>query len=185
MDVWLVLIVVLLGGVCLALGWQLRPPGGAGRDADAARHALEDALARADDLVLAIRALTRELEQTGADVANQSAERLEALKIAMVEADKRREALEPAAASVVAPVPAAGAASHAAVPEDMPSRGRQMDMTLDDYGAQPSDGQGRMAERYEQVYRLADQGRTVEEIAQQTQAGKGEIELILSLRHSR
>ena len=53
---------------------------------------------------------------------------------------------------------------------------------VDDVGAHPSPGQGRRPDRYEAIYRLADEGRTVEEIAQQLQMGKGEVQLILSLR---
>lgn len=182
MDLWTLVLILLIGGVCLGIGMQLRPLAGGARDMQDAADALENALARANDLVVAIRALTRELEKTGADVAAQSAEHLQGLKSAMGEADKRITALVPPQA----PAPADDARPASPPAADSPAdRGGRVDLTVGEDGAGPSEGQGRMAERYETVYRLADQGHTVQEIAQHVHAGKGEVELILSLRRSR
>ncbi len=184
MSLFIFILIVLIGGVCILIGLQLKPLGGGPRDMRAAAAVLEDAMARTSDLVTAIRTLTRELEKTGADVSAQSAEHLRTLKVAMAEADKQIVALAPADG---APAPGESSAAPAPPPPpaDPPARGRRVDQTVADEGAHPSDGQGRMVERYESVYRLADQGHTVEEIAQQMQSGKGEIDLILSLRHPR
>lgn len=187
MNPWLLVFLAVTGGVCVAAGMLLRPRPGGGREMREATDALEDALARATDLVAATRALTRELEKTGADVAGQSAEHLRALKSAVAEADKRLEALtetRPVAGGPVAPAPVAPsppvAPARAAPPPPPP--GRRVDLTVDDDGARPSRGQGRRPDRYEAIYRLADDGITVEDIARQMQMGKGEVQLILSLR---
>lgn len=49
--------------------------------------------------------------------------------------------------------------------------------------AQESAGSKNMGSRFETVYTLADLGYSISEIAKQLQMGKGEVELILSLRH--
>ena len=175
MNPLVLVFLLVVAVVCIVAGLLMRS--GRGEPEETA-GALEDVMTHASDLMVATKALTRELERTGSEVAEQSTEHLRALKMAVAEADKRLETL-----SGASPVPHEPLSTPApAAPPDPAPPAARVDVTVDDAGVQPTAGQGRRPDRYEAIYSLADQGHTVEEIAQQMQMGKGEVQLILSLR---
>lgn len=187
MDGWLLLL-LLLGVLALAGAYLVRRQDPTA-EARRAQADLEDALSRVGDLTAAARTLAQELEQTGAKVAAQATERLRALQSAVDAADKRLTDLGQAQES--AP-PAHGPTAPAEEPHPSPAqtdrhtaRPAALDVTVGDGGARPTPGQGRMSNRYRDIYAMADHGHTVEEIAQQMRMGKGEVQLVLNLRGSR
>lgn len=57
------------------------------------------------------------------------------------------------------------------------TRNPELEITVEDDDASPLS-----SDRYQQIYQLSDQGYSLDEIARAVQMGKGEIQLILSLR---
>lgn len=181
MGAWL-LIFLFLGVLALGVVLHLQRHDPAARAQETMR-ALDDAVTRAQDLAAATRALTRELEKVGGDVAEQAADRLRALQSAVAEADTRLEALKRGGERPAPPPPSPVASGpRPAQHNDRPSR---LDVTVDDEGARPGAGASGVSERHRRIYALADSGHTLEEIAQQMRMGKGEVQLVLSLRGSK
>jgi len=175
MSVGVVALFLLAVGL-IAVGIAFRP-----RDADAraaaASRELDEAIARAGDLVATARNLGRELEDTGMAVAQQAGEHLRALKSAVADADKHLKAMRAAE-----PPPVKSRPIVAPEPQQAARPGARLDVTVEDGGVRPIAASGPGSDRHAAIYGLADQGRTVEEIAQALDMGKGEVQLILSLR---
>lgn len=118
--------------------------------------------------------LLRELQTLGQDVAVDLEGKLGELKELLHLADKKLEELSEAE-DKCAPRQSEQPQKDKQTPLAM-KPGPELQITVeDDYPPQPTN-------RYREIYRMADEGLSIDEIARRAQLGKGEIQLILSLR---
>ncbi len=118
--------------------------------------------------------LLRELQTLGQDVTVDLEGKLVELKELLHLADKKLGELSEAENKFAPPQPEEPQKDNQAPAAASPSP--ELQITVED------DFPSATANRYQQIYQMADEGLSVDEIARRTQMGKGEIQLILSLR---
>ncbi len=129
----------------------------------------------ATKLQASVTELLNEIQTLSRDVTIDLEQKLLELKELLQLADMKREELSSEMVEdIEVREKTAERQTNKAVSTDRPSP--ELQITVEDDEA-PS-----LPNRYQQIYQLADQGYSLDEIARDVQMGKGEIQLILSLR---
>jgi len=126
-------------------------------------------------LQISLTELLRELHTLSNDMTVDLEEKLTELKEVLQQADNKLEEMSTVAAK--------GGQKSEPSP-DLPAEADPLDVLLDDEAADVPNGNTAPAPagRYREIYAMDDEGLPINEIARRMNMGKGEIQLILSLR---
>ena len=130
----------------------------------------------ATKLQASLTELLNEIQTLSRDVTIDLEQKLSELKELLQLADKKREELSSEkVGDMKKREKTAERQTNETISIDKPNP--ELEITVEDDDAPPLP-----SNRYQQIYQLADQGYSLDEIARAVQMGKGEIQLILSLR---
>ena len=113
--------------------------------------------------------LLHELQSLSQEITDDLEAKLDQLKDLLRIADTKCEEL--------ASTEPGGAGAQPSRDEQLEPQPPDLDLTIEDEGTVPAP-----SNRYRQIYQMADDGCSLDEIARHVRMGKGEVQLILSLR---
>ena len=169
--------VLLALGIVLVAGWCWQKRNGRLHDGTGAGETkvLQEELSKART---EIRLLLDEINTVSEKVVNEISEKIREAENLKLQAPETNEApkIDPAAETAVRIVKSAAR-------KQAKREHKVIDLSEHKQTHEAAAGAKLTGSKFDTVYTLADLGYSISEIAKQLQKGKGEVELILSLRH--